>query len=409
MKRTKLTAGMMALFLSLVIALGTAIDTKADDNGPQAEQSPLEMDLTGKQTVSIPYDALLMLNDVGGFPLSKEMDSIDFNNDGKPDVSVKQDKETGPFLLTRLDGANLLKQDYTYDLSAFGSQYSTVTFLVVSPPVSVSGVSLDQSNLTLKVGEVHALKANVLPEDAANKNVIWSSSAPKVAEVDNNGKVTAKAAGTATITVTTTDGGKTATCSVTVQEKTYTVTLSGSANVVYGSSTKYTVSVKDEENTLVTGANVTLKLLNSSEKKIVWTISVSVNQAGKFQKSVSFSQAPGIYKMVAEYGSFKSKEKTIKVNKAKTKLTAKKKQFAAKTDTKKYTVVLNNNKNKALKKQKLILTINKKTYKATTNSKGEATFKITKLTKHGKYKATIKYKGNKYYKAISKKTIITIK
>ena len=67
------------------------------------------------------------------------------------------------------------------------------------------------------------------------------------------------------------------------------------------------------------------------------------------------------------------------------------------------------NQNKALKKAKVTLKVKGKTYKATTNSKGKATFKITKLTKKGKYTATIKYKGNAYYNAISKKVKITVK
>ena len=52
--------------------------------------------------------------------------------------------------------------------------------------------------------------------------------------------------------------------------------------------------------------------------------------------------------------------------------------------------------------------VNGKTYKATTNSKGKATFKITKLNKKGTFKATITYKGNKYYNKITKKANIKV-
>ena len=55
------------------------------------------------------------------------------------------------------------------------------------------------------------------------------------------------------------------------------------------------------------------------------------------------------------------------------------------------------------------LTYNKKTYTAKTNSKGVATFKITKLTKKGKYTATIKYAGSSYYNAKTVKPKITVK
>ena len=97
------------------------------------------------------------------------------------------------------------------------------------------------------------------------------------------------------------------------------------------------------------------------------------------------------------------------INKATSKLTAKKATFKAKTKTKKYSIVLKDNKGKAIKKAKVTLKVKGKTYKATTNAKGKATFKITKLTKKGTSIATIKFAGNKYFKSISKKAKIIVK
>jgi len=57
---------------------------------------------------------------------------------------------------------------------------------------------------------------------------------------------------------------------------------------------------------------------------------------------------------------------------------------------------------------KVILKVKGKTYKATTNSKGKATFKIKKLNKKGTFKATVTYKGNKYFKKVSKKAKIKV-
>ena len=74
------------------------------------------------------------------------------------------------------------------------------------------------------VGDVETLIVIINPSNASNKNVYWTSSDQSVATVDNAGKVTAVKAGSATITVTTEDGGKTATCKVTVKEKFYPVT-----------------------------------------------------------------------------------------------------------------------------------------------------------------------------------------
>ena len=62
-----------------------------------------------------------------------------------------------------------------------------------------------------------------------------------------------------------------------------------------------------------------------------------------------------------------------------------------------------------MKKAKVTLKVKGKTYKATTNSKGKATFKIKNLKKKGKYTAVITYKGDKFYNKVTKKVKITIK
>ncbi|MBD5150252.1 MAG: hypothetical protein HDT18_07780 [Oscillibacter sp.] len=105
----------------------------------------------------------------------------------------------------------------------------SITIEFVEPdPIAVTGVSLNKSELTLVAGSSETLTPTVTPTDAANKEVTWKSSNDAVAEVTSAGKVTAVAAGTATITVKTEDGGYTASCAVTVTAATTarTVTLS---------------------------------------------------------------------------------------------------------------------------------------------------------------------------------------
>ena len=70
---------------------------------------------------------------------------------------------------------------------------------------------------------------------------------------------------------------------------------------------------------------------------------------------------------------------------------------------------MKNNKKQAMKKVKVTLKVKGKTYKATTNAKGKAVFKITKLTKKGKYTAKVRFAGNKYYNALTKTVKITVK
>ena len=99
-----------------------------------------------------------------------------------------------------------------------GGKTATCTVTVNAKVYPVTSVTLNQTSATLTEGETLTLSATVNPETATNKNVTWSTSDPSVATVDN-GVVTAIKAGTATITVTTEDGGKTATCTVTVNAK----------------------------------------------------------------------------------------------------------------------------------------------------------------------------------------------
>jgi len=89
--------------------------------------------------------------------------------------------------------------------------------------VDVEKVSLNKSATTLTEGESETLTATITPSNATgDKTVKWSSSNGVVAAVDSNGKVTAKKAGTAVITVTSSNG-KSASCTVTVKQKdTYT-------------------------------------------------------------------------------------------------------------------------------------------------------------------------------------------
>ena len=107
---------------------------------------------------------------------------------------------------------NALTKEFTFETDKF-STYA----IVYSDKKLVSSVSLNKSSEALtKASETLQLAATVTPGDVANKNVTWKTSNPAVATVDAKGEVTAVANGTCTITVTTEDGGKSATCVITV-------------------------------------------------------------------------------------------------------------------------------------------------------------------------------------------------
>ena len=140
--------------------------------------------------------------------------------------------------------------------------------------VKVTGVKLNKSETNLLVGGNETLTATVLPEDATNQNVTWKSDKPEIATVDANGKVTGVKAGEATITVTTEDGAKTATCKVTVKAATIAVTG------VTLNKTALTLNIGASETLTATVAPA-----DATNKKVTWKSSdaavASVDANGK--------------------------------------------------------------------------------------------------------------------------------
>ena len=141
-----------------------------------------------------------------------------------------------------------------------GGKTATCSVTVKSNTVSVTGVSLSESSLSMTEGETHTLTATVTPENATDKSVTWSSSDESVAAVSITGLVTAMSAGSATITVMTNDGGKTATCTVTVKAKVISVT---------GISLNTTSLTMTEGDTQTLTATVTPE--NATDQSVSWS------------------------------------------------------------------------------------------------------------------------------------------
>ena len=185
-------------------------------------------------------------------------------------------------------------------------QYYKVT-INRSAPVLVTGVSLNNATMTLTAGGANGtLSATVLPDNATDKNVTWSSDKPDIASVDQNGVVTPKAAGTAVITVTTEDGNKTAACTVTVNAAPVSVTG---------------VNLNKTTMTLTAGgANGTLSAAvlpdNASDKNVTWS-SDKPDIASVDQNGVVTPKAAGtaVITVTAEDGN-KTAACTVMVNAA---------------------------------------------------------------------------------------------
>ena len=108
--------------------------------------------------------------------------------------------------------------------------------------VTVDSVTLNRTTLNMDVGDEYELVAEVLPLNATNKTVIWSSDNEDVAKVEN-GKVTAISEGTARIIVTTEEGEHTATCMVTVTEKINTPSNNNEDPTISDSDLPYTGNI----------------------------------------------------------------------------------------------------------------------------------------------------------------------
>jgi len=141
------------------------------------------------------------------------------------DKTVKWSSSNGVVAAVDSNGKVTAKKAGTAVITATGSngKSASCTVTVKQKEIAITGISLNKSTTSLTEGESEILTSTIAPSNATgDKTVKWSSSNEAVAAVDSNGKVTAKKAGTAVITATSSNG-KTAGCTVTVKQKdTYT-------------------------------------------------------------------------------------------------------------------------------------------------------------------------------------------
>lgn len=182
-----------------------------------------------------------------------------------------------------------------------------------------------------------------------------------------------------------------------------------------------TVAAKNLSIKALTNGNIQVTLKANGTALANKTVNVIINgvvyngttgEEGIAKIAVKFASAGTYYATVTFAGddTYKSSIGTSKVvvSKKATKITAPKKSFKAKVKTKKVKITLKSGST-VLKSKKITLKVNGKTYTAKTNSKGVATIKVTKLTKKGTFTYTVKFAGDKAYKAITKKGKLTIK
>ena len=247
------------------------------------------------------------------------------------------------------------------------------------------------SNETTEYDLLDSIKLEV---SVKNGNVDKTS-----AEFDEHIKFTSTSAGIASITGTL--GKAKYTVNIEVEKLQSKITVK-SISTVYNVNKYLVITLKDSLGNPIKGVKVAVNLKGSKYYTTDKNGQIKVPTKGltpkKYTAKITFNED-------ANYLKSSANAKVV-VKKANPKMTAKSKTFKRTTKTKKYTIALKTNLNKALKSVKVTLKVKGKKYIAKTNKKGKATFKITKLTKKGNYKATIVYKGNSLYNKVAKKVKI---
>ena len=226
---------------------------------------------------------------VTGITLDTENLTLPLINTYTLSATVQPENASDKSLEWTSSNENVAKVDENGKVTAIGVGEATITATakdgsgveasckVTVPPQLVTRIILDKTDITLTPGEMDSLIAKVSPVLATNGEVTWSSSDENVATVkhintestlislEHEGKITAVGPGTATITVAAKDGsGKTATCKITVYEKTSITAQPQDAEVTEGEPATFSVEASGSE-------PLTYQWLESTDNGQTWT------------------------------------------------------------------------------------------------------------------------------------------
>ena len=218
------------------VVTATYDDDSNADVTASATFSGYNMSVAGEQTVTVSYTenavertstydinvktpaALESIALSGSYPTTFHVGD-EFSHEGMTVTATFDDESnadvTASATFSGYDMSASGEQTVTVSYTHKGATTKTTTYVITVNTVPVTGVSLKAST-EIERGDTETLTPTFTPSTASNKNVTWESDNTDVATVSVAGVVTAVAAGTATITVTTEDGGYTANCEVTV-------------------------------------------------------------------------------------------------------------------------------------------------------------------------------------------------
>ena len=298
-----------------------------------------------------------------------------------------------------------------------GTYTLTVTTIPDANHVAVTktaNITVNKADSTLTVGDIvfdykasGSCEVSFANAKGVNASVINQPNA--IVNVTNNTiTVSGLDAGTYTLAVTTIADENynniTRNATITVN-KLKTQLATTAITTTYNINKDLVITLKDTNGNPLSGTEISVDLNGVKKYTTDNNGQIKVSTKGLAAKAYT---AKITFNANAHYDK-SAKDVKVTVKKATPKMTAKKATLKAKTKTKKYAVTLKDNTGKAMNKVQITLKVKGKTYKATTNAKGKATFKIKKLTKKGTYKATVTFKGNSNYNKVTKKVKIAIK
>ena len=341
--------------------------------------------------------------------------TLDYGNS----LNITADTTGTKGITAKLDGKDAKVNGYTIEIPVLNAGSYTLTVTTI-PEENYNAVTKNATitvrklNSTLTVNNV-TFDYNTIGSTAVTftgatgvKATVLNQYQAKVTVNGTNITISKLNAGKYTLQVTTIadDNHNPVTKKANITVNKLKTALSGkSIATVYNVNKNLVITLKDSKGNALNGVNITVQLKDAKTYKTDKNGQIKVPTKGLIPKTYT---AKITFKGNTNYEKTSKNTVKVTVKKATPKITAKKKTFKRTVKTKKYNIALKTNQNKAMKGVKVTLKVNKKTYSAKTNKKGIATFKITKLTKTGKYTAIVKFAGNKYYnaKAVKQKIIV---
>ncbi len=175
----------------------------------------------------------------------------------------------------------------------------TVAVTITEGTINVDGVTLDQTAASVDVGATVQLTATISPANAADQSVTWNSDDENIATVDNTGLVTGVAAGTTNVTVTTNDGGFTATAAITVTPDVSVSEITSDKFNIYPNPVQDNLFIDGENIHKISIYNTTGHLIMVVEDDIKNGINVSELESGLYIiriEGAEFSTTSGFIK-----------------------------------------------------------------------------------------------------------------